>query len=648
MRKSRTLSLLLAVAVMATMLVAVPLTASAEITDKYAYEWVADFPAPTSATPNPNPEITTGTKLSFTAVSGGDSGDSLITATTGGAANHISFDSNFRFYLTSDSSSEAQNNDFSSSLGFRISDTIKDGNHYNSYEDLKAENSDHNFYTGVVLKPQVDGKFKAYVGVDAGGGDRVIRIYDNTESVKKEVVTFSITKNKYNNKSDASPAVGELGNEQIYKADGKRVYKVGGKDKYNDKYVKYTGAAVDPSTNEITLTAGHDYIFYVAGTGGRLLRMEFEPTAGESEATPEPGATSDPGATATPGGGGTDTETVTAAGYSNSFKSTNKNYVDWTFHKESRPDPDYANDNVNNEDYRTSNGLAADFSETSIEFSGTIGKAEIKTSTTVANDTFDLPHTEHTAHSGSGYVLKVGDTVNLTIKNAKPDDSVYSYDLIIVYNRNGGSGQEAKFTISQDGSEDPLKDYTDTTKDNGNTTDPDEVIFRNVNVKDVKLTWNKEIDIYSISLDYHAKPRADVENKLKLENGSGDNYVSGKYYQNDDTGDASRGVIRFFQDCSNNDLIDGYGFVFIDGADAGVIDTNIKKGRIVQSNDGENVLSGNGFYGDVYNILDRSYSSQVIAVPYVSADGYIIFADPITGTVGDAAKDVINEWEWVD
>ncbi len=342
-------------------------------------------------------------------------------------------------------------------------------------------------------------------------------------------------------------------------------------------------------------------------------------------------------------------EEITFGAYAKPFKSTNQNYVDWTYHQTTsidQSDPDKPK--------QTSDSMMSYKDSVKISF-GDFTSNEIKQNSggdfVVINDDFDLPHNEHVAHPGtSGYVAKSNSSSYLEITNAIPDGCDFkSYDLILVYNRDSNSSGTTKFTIS-DSQGSFSKQFSDESSNNfgddGNSkkTDPDEVIFKNITSNSVKLSWNVNVDIYSVSLDYHEKDRQEVD----LIRGEKD-YVSGIYYENDvETEGEARGVIRFFQDYSGE--ADGYGFVFIDGnGDFVEGTTTINDGRIVKSNDGDGTLSGkSGFYGDVYNILETNFEPGVIAVPYVSVDGYIIFAkESIKGTVDETNK-VIHEpeWEW--
>ena len=568
MRKRRILSLLLAVAVTATMLIAVPLTASANYSDTdNLITW--DFGEYT--TENLQPES-----------------DGSVETVPTLQYHELTIYGNTKGPGKNDDGSDKAIGDYVTSKGFHTNGKSSDTTRYITY------------------KPVNNGKITVIFKSNSNGEQNFNKRW---LIIGKTAINTTACSDFPTVSSDVLAAEYAKLNSSTYKAEDTEI-----------------------SAN---LVAGTQYYIYFGGGGQTISKITYAYTSSGTE----PGGG---------GGGGTDTEAVTAEGYSKSFASTNKNFVDWTYHEEASSKPVYTD--LNDPKYRTSNGLdtnslpkIAFYNKDSGEVS-TPTAIDVSGDTTVSKDTFDLPHKTHKAHSGEKrYVLKTQSIRSLTITGALPNETFNSYDLIIVYNNNSGSSSTT-FTISQDGTEDSLKTYEDK-GDNLKTTDPDEVIFRNVNVNDVKLTWTQEIDIYSVSLDYHKQARADVT----LKRSEKADYVSGIYYENDDdTEGEARGVIRFFQDYSGE--ADGYGFVFIDGnGDFVEGSTTIKNGRIVKSNADENTLSEkSGFYGDVYNILKTNFEPGVIAVPYVSVDGYIIFAEkPITGKVneGNVVKHE-EEWEW--
>ncbi len=330
---------------------------------------------------------------------------------------------------------------------------------------------------------------------------------------------------------------------------------------------------------------------------------------------------------------------VITEGYTLPFTSTNPNYVDWLFHQSSIEEAKL------NTDYRTFGGSATDLGTKPEINCSKVGNYSYSS----ALPEFDLPHNHHDHHADKGRVLKIDNSSDnyFTITNALPDTSTFnSYDLIVVYNYDGNKRNET-LTVSdstETGNETYSTSYTDTLDGNGRTDIPDEVIFKNLTYKDLKLTFSDKADLFSVSIDYHKS--ADAPTDVTLSTTKND-YVSGYYTKNDAAAvpDTEKlGVIRFFQSYENDAAVDGYGFVFLN-AEGEIISTNFSSGRIVKSN--SDLSIGQGFYGDVYNIASDQFDSNVIAVPYVSVDGYTVFSNTsIVGKV-DGEKWVQHEDEWV-
>lgn len=321
---------------------------------------------------------------------------------------------------------------------------------------------------------------------------------------------------------------------------------------------------------------------------------------------------------------------VTADGYAEPFASTNANYINWTFHNTT------GIVTTDLESYKTISHSVESFADNvTIEIPNGVSE-KVDRGWEVTQHDFDLPHTEHEHHGTTkgdpGYVVSSVANTYLKINNILPEDCNYkSYDLIFVYNDDNTSDKETVLTAKDvsDGSPgEEIKNYTQK-EGNSKKTDPDEIIFRNLSAKSIELTWDYEVFIYSVSIDYHES--VDAPTDVTLTTNEND-FVSGIYYENDKKEGDPKGVIRFFQKYSGE--ADGYGFVFIDA------DNNILNGRIVKSYTDQN-LNGDGFYGEVYDIAKGDFSNGITAKPYVSKDGYIIFSET-------SIKGTVNESNWVN
>ena len=545
MRKSRILSLLLAVAVMATMLVAVPLTASAA--EEYTYdeneEWL-DF-----------------TKAPFTVVEGSDN----VTADESGAT----------LTLKNDQIFTQGNFKYIPSSGNGTASTIRDSS-------------------------------KSY-----------------TDDAKKVSFTKDLTLGGASSGSASSPTARYIAYSPKSAGTLKVFFRTGSNNNSRDCTITQGAASKTESSStgdlvmvELAIKANEDATI-TSTSGIRIAGAVFVP-GGETEpsTSPEPG-----------GGGGGQTGDVTFEAHATPFPSENEDYIDWTFHKEA------AIDVSNLDTFKTSSESVSSFSDSvTIDF-------DTKESKKIdgLTDEFVLPHGKHDSHEGSGYVLMSTKETNLKLNNILPEDCGFdSYDLIFVYNRNADSGNTTTFTL---GDGDQLnKEFKDETKDNGRTTDPDELIFGNLNSNSITLTYDYNVDIYSISIDYH-KSTPEVFGKTT---GTASGYYTTDNTEKDATDPDAKGVIRFFQSFAGNQEVSEYGFYFLD-KDANTVDANYTNKASTEGSVKLDTLSGPGMFGDLVDIPYASFDTPYYALPFVKIGGEIVYGTPFSGKVGkDTATQVLN------
>ncbi len=112
---------------------------------------------------------------------------------------------------------------------------------------------------------------------------------------------------------------------------------------------------------------------------------------------------------------------------------------------------------------------------------------------------------------------------------------------------------------------------------------------------------------------------------------------SGVYYENDDNGkkDTEKGIIRFLQKYDGAGVTE-YGFYFVDQ------DGVVKKTTHMSGAEGWNDLVG-GFYGDLTEIEEEGYNGPFYALPYVCING----GSPIYGPVGPDGGAKVDSEHWV-
>ena len=405
MRKRRILSLLLAVAVTATMLIAVPLTASANYSDTdNLITWdFGEYTVQQDLQPTGDNRVDTAPTLEYR-------GLTIYGNTKGPGTN-------------SNDGSDKAISDYVSTNGFHGNGASSTSTRYITY------------------KPTNNGTLTVYFSNNGTSSARWVGVAKNSVKLNTE-----------------DPDIIAYG------------YSVNPPD----------GESVKTSIEAKDLTAGTEYYIFFGAGAQTISKITYAYTSSGTE----------------PGPGGGDGDEVTAAGSDTPSKSNINDYFNWNFHVDGNS---FSVSDLNT--LRESGGAAAKFST---QPSLTTDKTNTSKRTGDTKGlTFDLPHGEHAAHADSDCSVPVYDNATVfTISNILPADCGFdSYDLLFVYNYNGGSARATKIEVK--GADSVLiKDYTDS-GNNDRDTDPDEVIFGNLTANEIKLSWSESVDIYSISIDYH-------------------------------------------------------------------------------------------------------------------------------------------------
>ncbi len=101
--------------------------------------------------------------------------------------------------------------------------------------------------------------------------------------------------------------------------------------------------------------------------------------------------------------------------------------------------------------------------------------------------------------------------------------------------------------------------------------------------------------------------------------------------------DSAKGVIRFFQSFEGDTSVEEYGFYFLNSKQGSVVDGYANKA----SEQGTvNINTLPGMYGDLVEIQYDHFGTTYYALPFVKIGGEIVYGTPISGSVGVGAKQV--------